>query len=1313
MHRSASKNRVVNLKTFEKEYFDKPVSPTYKTSSALSPRGAYKAAKNSRFSRSIRTLKNKANSSRTFIINPKDATSVKWDILMGILIAYSGVTVPMVVCFPGFQSSSDWTTANNLIDICFALDILRNFLVGYHDDRDELVVNHKEIAKKYLTTWFLLDFISTFPVETISSYVDPQASKTNSYASIQLFRILRVARIVKLARLAKLKIFFAKAEETFGLNSGMMRLLRLTLLVLFISHLIACFFHLLGQPNDPPSRDPTINPPITWLCPPRNPGRCIRSETDDVRYLYSLYWVITTLTGVGFGDVILVNMYEKLYAILAMIVGASVFGFVIGNISTLLESMDKRAAMYQTKMMLVKDYIRTRNLPKDLRVKLRRYFEHYLARASLFDESSILGELSLSLRNEIVHETCKDIFQIPAFSLINPQFVMDMAICIKPLFLLADSIIAKEHTVGREMYFLNSGVVAMYNSSLNGKKVLLEVMSENAYFGEASLLYFALRENTFQCVTNCDMYTLLKEDFDVLVEEYPETEGILIEFHEQRKHLYQETLNMTMQRYALYEKVKDDESKMAKFEDLCPRLKLCYNGKLTAIEQLPMEILTNIDFHIAPRVSLFNSSFAKKVIEDGIHNQDTRSRNWKSQISVIIDPGNSRKLRWDVFLGCLILYNVISIPIQVAFQSGASGMDDPSTSDFVKSYTDNVIDCIFAVDILLTFRTAYYDTAGNKIKSSKEIARHYIRMWFWIDFVSTFPFAYAITGASSGDGSTTAPSKSSTYQNLKLIRFARLIRLLKLARLLKFNKNFSSVENIINLSPGATRLLMLFLQVCMIAHLSSCAFFFVGVTSDDIYDGLSWISDQGLNNATLAEKYVTSLYFAFTTMATVGYGDILPMSRLEVAYVIFYMLVGASVFGYIIGSMSSLVDQMQTKSTAAKEKLDRVKDYMKERRLPKPLCSRIRRYFDFYMSQKEIADESAFLEDLSDDLRTQLVLHLNRDVVSKISFFSHQDDACVSYLMGILYQECCTPGEYIFYEGEYGRHMYFLVKGIVEVVIHVGTPNEIVCKVLTEGSFFGELAMLLSSKRCASVRAKTFGILYVLSRNGMERIHTHYPEISNQITREIRSKLQKIKVDTMAQQNANTIADHLPAEEKFEVLNKLMVYYGGGEKGKRRSVACVVQHLKKFDFNNRLDHGNSNDMTSRQKIQRQKSQLGNFSAAGAQKNDLAKTTNKVFNMSKFLTSLGVDKLAKVASTKTEASSHDPSETSAHKLKSSGELKLVHGKMPKPDLKKATPPGQKTEGGPRNYTPLEQQFLRRDPTAGLIPVSHPLGTRDKE
>ncbi|KDO33653.1 hypothetical protein SPRG_19268 [Saprolegnia parasitica CBS 223.65] len=677
------------------------------------------------------------------------------------------------------------------------------------------------------------------------------------------------------------------------------------------------------------------------------------------------------------------------------------------------------------------------------------------------------------------------------------------------------------------------------------------------------------------------MYTLAKDDFDVLLEEYPDTETILVQHYHARKVKYNETLSTMLQRFKMYEIFKDDVTKVHRLEDFWPNLRISLNGKLTTIEQFPIHVLKLITNYINPRgVSLFNSTFAKRVVLDGLKPKYATAYTSPSKLRAIIQPTDPRKLRWDIFLGVLIMYNVMNIPFQFTFQGGFVGDDTRYASVILFDYT---VDVLFGIDMLLTFRTAYVDEDGQIEATPRRIATRYLRWWFWIDFVSTFPFALIAdtatsTGASSGNGTLSAVGGSTqSYYNLKLIRLVRLTRLLKLMRLLKLNRSVTSIENMLDLNPAVLSLVKLLIQVCFIAHWSSCAFFFVGQVSETYY-GRSWIGPL-LWYASTADKYITSLYFCFTTMATVGYGDVLLATPIEVAYVIFYMLLGASVFGYIIGSMSSLVDQLQTRGVAAKEKTDRVKDYMKERKLPKALCTRIRRYFDFYLAQQD--DGTGLLNDLSDDLRTQLVLYLNRDVVSKIPFFARQDDACISYLMGILYQEYFTPGEYVFHEGEYGRHMYFLVKGTVEVLIHAGTPSEILCKVLTEGAFFGELAMVLSSKRCASIRAKTFGILYVLSRSGMDHIHAHYPEISNMIMAEIKLKLHKIQEETVERMERKNVANHLPSRktslttdtellEAFAMIDgvatDLTRFFGGGETAKHRAVAAIISRLKKFDF---------------------------------------------------------------------------------------------------------------------------------------------------
>ena len=62
----------------------------------------------------------------------------------------------------------------------------------------------------------------------------------------------------------------------------------------------------------------------------------------------------------------------------------------------------------------------------------------------------------------------------------------------------------------------------------------------------------------------------------------------------------------------------------------------------------------------------------------------------------------------------------------------------------------------------------------------------------------------------------------------------------------------------------------------------------------------TWLVVKGLENAFWMEKYLYSIYWALTTMVTVGYGDIVPQNRVEVGFCSFTILSGSMVFGYCL-----------------------------------------------------------------------------------------------------------------------------------------------------------------------------------------------------------------------------------------------------------------------------------------------------------------------------------------------------------------------------------------------------------------------------
>lgn len=67
-------------------------------------------------------------------------------------------------------------------------------------------------------------------------------------------------------------------------------------------------------------------------------------ERDSVIYIASMYFVLTTFTTVGFGDISGVTVAERIYCIALSLIGAVAFSFAISSLSSMLSALDTRTA---------------------------------------------------------------------------------------------------------------------------------------------------------------------------------------------------------------------------------------------------------------------------------------------------------------------------------------------------------------------------------------------------------------------------------------------------------------------------------------------------------------------------------------------------------------------------------------------------------------------------------------------------------------------------------------------------------------------------------------------------------------------------------------------------------------------------------------------------------------------------------------------------------------------------------------------------------------------------------------------------------
>lgn len=189
-------------------------------------------------------------------------------------------------------------------------------------------------------------------------------------------------------------------------------------------------------------------------------------------------------------------------------------------------------------------------------------------------------------------------------------------------------------------------------------------------------------------------------------------------------------------------------------------------------------------------------------------------------------------------------------------------------------------------------------------------------------------------------------------------------------------------------------------------------------------------------------------------------------------------------------------------------KQKKTKNINRYRKLPDELKKRIRDHYDYCWRRKTVYDEKGILLELPTSLRSEVSLFLNRDLIVSVPFLRDLGEDCTAHLVTKLLPLQIPPHSFVFKRGSFGREMFFLSEGEVEVISSTG---KVIC-ILGPGSYFGEYAILSDqpTKRTASIRARTFVDLFSLSKEDFDDVVELYPEVYNEIIENAKEQWQRL-----------------------------------------------------------------------------------------------------------------------------------------------------------------------------------------------------------
>ena len=218
-----------------------------------------------------------------------------------------------------------------------------------------------------------------------------------------------------------------------------------------------------------------------------------------------------------------------------------------------------------------------------------------------------------------------------------------------------------------------------------------------------------------------------------------------------------------------------------------------------------------------------------------------------------------------------------------------------------------------------------------------------------------------------------------------------------------------------------------------------------------------------------------------------------------------FMVIGLFLIAMLISEANVYVMGKKQGSAAFQSKTDRVNHEMEYYGVPHDLQVQVRAFYDYvWIHQRQYDDKIALLSDqqMSTDLQRKLALHLFKDVVSHISFFSEIDDLLLGEICMSLRTRIFLPQDMIILKGDIGRELFIIAKGVVEVLrddlpanLRRNAPEIL----LRNGSFFGEIALVCEVRRTCSVQARTVCEVNVLQQAAFDAVLRENPHFARKI----------------------------------------------------------------------------------------------------------------------------------------------------------------------------------------------------------------------
>ena len=340
------------------------------------------------------------------------------------------------------------------------------------------------------------------------------------------------------------------------------------------------------------------------------------------------------------------------------------------------------------------------------------------------------------------------------------------------------------------------------------------------------------------------------------------------------------------------------------------------------------------------------------------------------------------------------------------------------------------------------------------------------------------------------------------------------------------------------------------------AHIFVCMWVLVHHNCPDIDAGD--VTPENIENACgdvqISATYTEALFYILCLMLGVSSPPLLKGSgifeedgNIERASVTTFLLgacvvlVGFSLFAILLAHVQVVISGWNQVEAKFRTKMDQIKHEMDYFSIPGDIQYRIRRHFDYLWINQRAFGEIMLLRDngMSEVLRMEIAAHLYKDVLTSVPYFQNSSRLLLGKIALAIKTQVYLPDDVVLHKGDFGHEMYVIRKGNVKICLYTKGGHDVV---LSEGAFFGEMALVMHLRRNASVKAITMCDLCVLHKDYFDHIVVEYPQFATKVKDMVVARqVEQLNVTDMKRRETLSKDLHQMIDEQISLKQKVSV----------------------------------------------------------------------------------------------------------------------------------------------------------------------------